>query len=528
MASTISVVTAGALGLVSLYLVRWLVAKPSLPLPPGPPALPLIGNAHQLPKTLAWKQFAAWGKQYGPIYHLSVPVGLHVMVLTTDKAAHELLAKRGASFSDRPKMFVAQELALKHMNVLLMDYDERFKSRQRLEATVLGQSAASKYIEFQSLESKQLMYDLLMNAGEKGTDVHGFIERTTASTIFALFYGFRIKDAEAPELVDALLLDQEFSQFVQLGAHLVDVFPALNALPGHLAPWKAKAEAHHQRQRKLHIGNLNRGLKEPGWTFAKQLHKTIQEENLPITSDELAFELGTLLDAALDGTVETLNWFLLAIITQDNGFVKRAQSDLDRVVGRGRLPTFEDIPNLPYISALLEEALRWRPVGAGGVPHATKVEAVYEGYRIPAGSIVVPNHWGITRDEATFGPDTDSFIPERWMDGDILKELPVAGFGYGRRTCPGRFFARNMLLMSFARLLWAFDISAGQTEDGTPDHPDPEAFIDGLVTRPAPFKSKFEPRDQNARDIITGQGDTFGEDLSVLLSKIGEQLAKRR
>lgn len=119
MASTISVVTAGALGLVSLYLVRWLVAKPSLPLPPGPPALPLIGNAHQLPKTLAWKQFAAWGKQYGPIYHLSVPIGLHVMVLTTDKAAHELLAKRGASFSDRPKMFVSDYVTFYQIRQML-------------------------------------------------------------------------------------------------------------------------------------------------------------------------------------------------------------------------------------------------------------------------------------------------------------------------------------------------------------------------------------------------------------------------
>ncbi|CAG9942497.1 unnamed protein product [Clonostachys rosea f. rosea IK726] len=527
MALTASIVAAAALGLITVYFVRRLVTTPSLPLPPGPPALPVIGNVHQVPKTFAWRQFAEWRKQYGSIYHLNV-FGQHVIVLTTSQAAHDLLAKRGATFSDRPKMFVAQELALKNMNVLLMDYDERFKVRQRLEATVLGQNASSKYLEFQSIESKQLMYDLLMNAGGKGTNIHGFLERTTASTIFALFYGFRIKDSEAPELVNAMQLDDEFSEFVQLGAFLVDTFPALNILPGPLAPWKAKAEAHHQRQRKLHIGNLNRGLKAPGWTFTKQLHQTVQEENLPISFDELAFEFGTLVDASLDGTVETLNWFIISIITQDNGFVAKAKQELDRVVGRNRLPTLDDMPHLPYISALLEEVLRWRAVGAGGVPHFTKVESEYQGYRIPANSVVVANHWAVTREEAVFGPDTDSFVPERWMDGDKLKILPVAGFGYGRRTCPGRFFARNMIWVSMARLLWAFDITAGRLEDGELTVVDADGCTDGLVMRALPYKASFEPRDENAREVIMKDGDTYGEDLPAILSKIGEQLNKKK
>jgi cytochrome P450 len=44
----------------------------------------------------------------------------------------------------------------------------------------------------------------------------------------------------------------------------------------------------------------------------------------------------------------------------------KAQEELDRVVGRDRLPDFNDSPNLPYLNALVREVLRWHPVGPVG------------------------------------------------------------------------------------------------------------------------------------------------------------------
>ncbi|TPX12161.1 uncharacterized protein E0L32_007047 [Thyridium curvatum] len=500
-----SALVAAIIAFVCLYAVRQLVPSSSLPLPPGPKPLPLIGNAHQAPKSHAWFQFTKWGREYGPIFYMNM-LGQPLIVLSTSRAAHELLSKRGATFSDRPKMFVAQELALKNLNVLLMDYHERFRLRQRLENTVLNQGVSAKYRVIQALESKQLLFDLLKNASGKGADVHNYFERSTASTIFALFYGHRIMNAEDPDLLGATHLNDEFSEFVQVGRFLVDTFPALNILPGPMAPWKKMAESHFQRRREMHIRSLDRGLKEPGWTFSKQLHKTIHDEQLPLPYDELAAEFGTLVLAALDGTVETMMWFVIACITQDRGFVAKAQRQLDEVVGRDRLPSFDDKQKLWYITAILEEMMRWRPVGAGGVPHFTKVESTYEGYRIPAGSIVIANHWAITREEAVFGPDVEDFMPERWVAPDTaetgqIRDLPVVGFGYGRRTCPGRHFARNILWISMARVLWAFKVKAGLDEQMEETVVEALNSTDGLVMRPLAFKASFEPRDQNARQI---------------------------
>ena len=59
---------------------------------------------------------------------------------------------------------------------------------------------------------------------------------------------------------------------------------------------------------------------------------------------------------------------------------------IDAVVGRDRLPSFEDKPDLPYIHCIVQEAIRWHPVTPLGVAHKSVEEDMYDGYRIPAGS----------------------------------------------------------------------------------------------------------------------------------------------
>ena len=56
-----------------------------------------------------------------------------------------------------------------------------------------------------------------------------------------------------------------------------------------------------------------------------------------------------------------MSWFWLAIAAFPDT-QKKAQAELDEVVGRHRLPTFADYPRLPYIRALVKESLRWKTV----------------------------------------------------------------------------------------------------------------------------------------------------------------------
>ena len=73
--------------------------------------------------------------------------------------------------------------------------------------------------------------------------------------------------------------------------------------------------------------------------------------------------------------------------------VKKAQKELDRVVGSERLPQLSDREDLPYVSALIKELLRWTCPLPFGVPKCVTEDDVYKSYLIPAGATIIENIW---------------------------------------------------------------------------------------------------------------------------------------
>jgi len=115
---------------------------------------------------------------------------------------------------------------------------------------------------------------------------------------------------------------------------------------------------------------------------------------------------------------------------------KKAQEELDRVVGKNRLPDFSDKENLPYIDALMKELLRWNPPLPLSVPTRVTQEDVYRGYVIPEGATVVQNVWAIFRDPSIY-PDPETFNPDRFLKDGKINPLVLnpedRAFGTGRR-----------------------------------------------------------------------------------------------
>lgn len=72
---------------------------------------------------------------------------------------------------------------------------------------------------------------------------------------------------------------------------------------------------------------------------------------------------------------------------------KKAQVELDRVVGPTRLPDFEDRDNLPYLNAVVKELTRWHVVAPIGLPHASLEDDEYNGLFIPRGAMIISNFW---------------------------------------------------------------------------------------------------------------------------------------
>lgn len=72
---------------------------------------------------------------------------------------------------------------------------------------------------------------------------------------------------------------------------------------------------------------------------------------------------------------------------------KKGQDSIMAVLGPNRLPNFEDRPSIPYLEAMYMETLRWRIVTPLAVPHRVTEDDVYNGYLIPAGTVIIPNTW---------------------------------------------------------------------------------------------------------------------------------------
>ena len=76
--------------------------------------------------------------------------------------------------------------------------------------------------------------------------------------------------------------------------------------------------------------------------------------------------------------------------------VRKAQEELDRVVGGERLPELSDQENLPYIAALIKELLRWTCPLPISIPKQVMEDDIYNGWFIPAGATIIENIWYVT------------------------------------------------------------------------------------------------------------------------------------
>jgi cytochrome P450 len=426
--------------------------------------------------------------------------------------ARDLLDKRGDIYSDRPRMVMAGENLTKGMHLLLRRYNDRYKQHQRLDAPVLSPRASRSYYPLQDLESKQLLFDFLST-----NDFKRVYERYAASLVYSLAYGIRLPTGNEWMLKHAHEVEDNFAYAARVGTWIVDALPFLNYLPAALAPWKRTAEKFYQIEEELHLNNMRTALASKSWNWTKEFTKS--KEAIQMSQIELAYNVGILADAGLDTTSVQMRMFTLAALSYPD-LVTRAQKELDSVVGPDRLPTLDDVPNLPYISAIVTESLRWRSIVPGGVPHATLAADKYMGYRIPKGATIVWLCWAMALDENTFDRPLE-FVPERWLENpEHSKDRFVNFFGYGRRLCTGRHIARNSLFLLIARILWGFNIRHAVDEDGRPKEVDDLDMTSGFVSSPVPFEAVFEPRSMHHKKVIEDNWHDAEKDVDVIMNSI--------
>ncbi|CAJ0550220.1 Ff.00g101500.m01.CDS01 [Fusarium sp. VM40] len=498
--------------LVILVLGRYyLASRRPKNFPPGPATLPFLGNITHVPPSKAFLKFRDMQAEYGSIIGLKIG-SQNFVVLNSYKHVKALYDERGAIYSSRANTYIANEIVCPNeIHILLMQYGKEWRKQRKILQSLLNVTIVDKLLPLQEAETTQTMFQLLQDP----EGYYDHIRRYTTAVILASVYGQRGASFDHPNVQALYHAQDQFTALLEQGASPpVDAFPFLRAVPEFLASWKTRAKAVREEQKGLYLrlvqetrDRLQRG--KGGDCFLKTMLE--EQEKNDMDDEHIAYLAGNLMEAGSDTTASTLLSFLLAMIKYPQQF-RKAQREVDQVCGLSRSPTADDINNLPFIKACMDETLRWRPVAPGGVPHALTRDDTYEGYLLPKGTIVLANTWAIHNDEDEY-ENPHEFMPDRFMGNEYgtryaVDETTAAhrrtsyAFGAGRRVCPGQRLAKNSMMLNMAKIAWAFDLSPGS--DSVNDDID-TAYHDGFLIAPKKFPITIKPRSEHHRKVITDE-----------------------
>ncbi|KAF8555762.1 cytochrome P450 [Imleria badia] len=455
------------------------IERKGRPLPPGPLPLPLLGNVLSVNGQIMWLTCAEWRAKYGDIMYIRL-WGTDVIVLNSTFIATELLEKRSQIYSDRP--FIITVVGPHYeFDFGFARYDEHWRLCRRMFQQTFRSDAALRFRPMQLRTARQLIAHMVDNPEEYPSYFSMF---STAIALSAVYdYEPRPRNDPIVSIVDT------FRQVALPGlapekALLTKALPFLLYLPDWLPGSWIKREMKEARAWR------NKMVETP-YRYAQERMESKDDMNASMVLDHVT-EMDksdrpyrSEYETALKNTSATTNaqvW-------------KRAQAEIDSVVGMDRLPEFDDRPSLQYVDAIIRELLRWRPVLPIGVPHAAMQSDIYEGYYIPKGAVVVANIWAMSRDETRY-PDAYKFMPARFLNAEgMLTDDDPSNFvfGFGRRMCPGRYTADAMLWGAVATMLATLDFNLAKDADGN-DIEFNATFTNGVIDCPSPFPCRVTPR----------------------------------
>ncbi|KAF7348404.1 hypothetical protein MSAN_01794400 [Mycena sanguinolenta] len=488
-------------------LKRW-KATSRLPFPPGPRPKFLVGNLFDIPTEMPWITYTEWGKQYGDVVHAQV-FGQHILILNSIKAATELLEKRAILYSDRSTMPMIPLMGW-DFSFAFMPHSDKWRERRRLFHQYFRRDAIPAYHSVYLRKIQDLLRGLLSTPADFATHT-----RTLAAAIILdSMYGYDIKSIDDRF---ARLSEEAIERLIENmlpGACIVNTLPFLRHFPS----WFPGCSFHKLAQDTRHLVDE---MKNAPFDFVKQnmqngsgrpsvLRELLERNDVHGGSEEQEEVMkdvpGVAYAAGVDTTITTLNVFIMAMALNPE-VVKKAQNELDTVVGLGFLPGFVHRSALPYCEAVFREVFRWRPILPFALPHATSDDDIYEGYFIPKGTMVLPNVWAMTHDESMY-PNPDRFDPERFLnaDGHLNADDQILGFGFGRRVCAGRYAADATVWATIVSVLSTFDIAKAKDEMGKEIEIEP-VFADGITSHPKPFKCSITPRNDVIKQLIANMMD---------------------
>ncbi|TVU22580.1 hypothetical protein EJB05_32290 [Eragrostis curvula] len=473
-------------------------------LPPGPRLWPVIGNLNLIGE-LPHRSVRELSARYGPLMSLrfgSVPV----VVGSSVDAARFILKTHDVSFIDRPKMAAGRYTAYNFSDLVWSPYGAYWRQARKLWQSKLFSAKQLKLQEHvRHEELRAMLRDL---RGRTVVQLREHLLMLSLNVISRVALGRKYVDEGATN-GGSPTTPEEFRW-------MVDELFLLNGVLniGDMIPWLDWLDLQGYVRRMKRLGKMFDRFLEHVVEEHEERRRREGDKFVPTDMVDLLLELaddpslevpierdgvkGFALDFIAGGTdtsTVVVEWAMSELLRNPKHLAK-AVDELDRVIGHDRLVQEGDIPNLPYIEAIVKETMRLHPVTPMLAPRLSREDTCMDGYDIPAGTLVFVNVWAIGRDPAVWGSDTaEEFWPDRFVGSGVDvkgQHLELLPFGSGRRMCPGYGLGLKMVQVTLANLLHAF---VWRLPDGVAaEELSMEEKYGLAVPRKVPLEAAIEPK----------------------------------
>ncbi|KAL0074579.1 hypothetical protein J3Q64DRAFT_1777377 [Phycomyces blakesleeanus] len=446
-------------------------------------------------------QVNQWLKTYGPILHLTMGVQ-HWVVIADPLLASEIFVRNASKSSGRQRhIFTHTIYADGAKGLSFTDSGKKWQKSRKIAQSMLSPERIEKFSGVIESITDNVVDELAKASNRDGSVCPlSFVKLSTFSIMLKSLFGKTVDSIDDPLLQDVICIADGIVKYISPEQDIGSFIPSFSWITKFSKQRKGMANVVKLRNVVLPklVSEAAHGEVD---CLVKQAYALKEEYGLD--DDDLVSMMSDLLAAGGDPTSVSLTWLLL-ILAQYKDVQQRVCYEIDAFVEQnGRLPSFSDRENVPYIRAVLLECIRFRSITNFGIPRFVTEDIECLGYFIPKNTVVMTSMHAMHM-YPNNQTDADQFIPERFLGRTKtwaansranVQERDMYVFGWGRRICVGIHLVEVEVFNMCVRALGRYNIEIPMRQDGLVDDIISKGSVSrGLNCMPHDYTLKFIKR----------------------------------
>ncbi|KAL3691704.1 hypothetical protein R1sor_005355 [Riccia sorocarpa] len=423
-------------------------------MPPGPWGWPVLGCLPRLGR-LPHQTLAKFAEKYGPL--MSMKLGsANVVVASSPKMAEEFLKNHDKIWASRYAPTGAKIVGYNGSDIAFSEYGPRWRYARKI--FMLELLTAKRISVFQAARKEEICGGIndaltMSQNGKLPVRMDLILGKIAGNIITRMLMNEGSLSEKAARIKDSHAFQQALRDAFEVvtNFYLGDYVPWLDRFCSKTQMYAVAKKCDELFQAILDDHKMKLGT-APGQseTVTTDQNKVQDIVDVLLTrprdgDGQYLTEMemkAIILDVLFGGTetnAVTVEWGLSELVRNPR-VMEKAQAEMDSMVGKERLVEESDLPNLPYLNAIVKETFRLHPIAALLPAHMSMEDCEIQGYKISAKTRLLVNIHAIQRDPDVYERPLD-FYPERFLgsEKDVHGlDFDLLPFGSGRRMCPGK------------------------------------------------------------------------------------------